>query len=55
MGITNIDYTTRPIVLGKYYPITNDEAVTLAKRGQDKDLIDFVSDGPYAFLQPIMI
>lgn len=46
--------TTREIVLGGYYPLTNDEGSILINRGLGYNLINFVSDNGYSYLYPIM-
>lgn len=54
-NIISGDYSTRGLVLGRYYPITYEEAETLIRKGLGKDLINFVSDRGYTFLYLIMI
>ena len=54
MSITRADHT-RELVLGRYYPLTSDEAAILIKAGHGNDLINFVSDRGYTFLCPVMI
>ncbi len=54
-NIISCNYSTRGLVLGRYYPITSEEAETLIRKGFGKDLINFVSDHGYTFLYPIMI
>lgn len=46
---------TRELVLGKYYPLTSDEASTLIRSGQGNDMINFVNDGPYSHLRKVVI
>lgn len=46
--------STRDLVLGRYYPVTSDEAAILIRKGLGRDLINFVSDGGYSFLYPVM-
>ena len=55
MSITHEDHSARELVLGRYYPLTSDEAHTLIKAGRGKDLINFVSDGPYKYLREVVI
>lgn len=55
MSITRMNQPTRDLVLGRYYPLTLDEAHTLIKSGHGKDLINFVSDGPYKYLREVVI
>lgn len=45
---------TMEIVLGGYYPLTNDEGSILINRGLGYNLINFVSDNGYSYLYPIM-
>ena len=53
---TNIHFdSTRELILGRYYPITSEEAELLSRKGLGKDLINFISDRGYTFLYPIMI
>lgn len=47
-------YSTRDLVLGRYYPVTSEEAHTLIRKGLGRDLINFVSDRGYSFLYPVM-
>ena len=54
-NIISGDYSTRGLVLGRYYPITSEEAETLIRKGLGKDLINFVSDRGYTLLYLIMI
>ncbi len=54
MSFTN-NQPTRELVLGKYYPLTSDEASTLIRSGQGNDLINFVNDGPYSYLRKVVI
>ena len=44
----------RRLILGGYYPITNDEGSILINRGLGYNLINFVSDNGYSYLYPIM-
>ena len=46
--------STRDLVLGRYYPVTSEEAETLIRKGLGRDLINFVSDSGYTHLYPIM-
>lgn len=55
MSIMNTDHSARELVLGRYYPLTSDEGAYLISRGYGKDLINFVSDGPYSYLREVMI
>lgn len=54
-NIISGNYSTRGLVLGRYYPITSEEAEILVRKGLGKDLINFVSDRGYTFLYLIMI
>ena len=45
---------TRSLILGGYYPLTNDESSILINRGLGYNLINFVSDNGYSYLYPIM-
>lgn len=54
-NIISGDYSTRGLVLGRYYPITSEEAEILIRKGFGKDLINFVSDRGYTFLYLNMI
>lgn len=55
MSIMNVNQSARELVLGRYYPLTSDEANTLIRAGRGSDLINFVSDGPYSYLREVMI
>lgn len=46
--------STRDLVLGRYYPVTSEEAHTLIRKGFGRDLISFVNDRGYTYLYPIM-
>ena len=54
MSFTN-NQPTRELVLGKYYPLTSDEASTLIRSGKGNDLINFVNDGSYSYLRKVVI
>ena len=47
-------YSTRDLVLGRYYPVTSEEAHILIRKGLGRDLISFVNDRGYTYLYPIM-
>ena len=47
-------YSTRDLVLGRYYPVTSEEARILIRKGLGRDLISFVNDRGYTYLYPIM-
>ena len=46
--------STRDLVLGRYYPVTSEEARTLIGKGFGRNLISFVNDRGYTYLYPIM-
>ena len=46
--------STRELVLGRYYPVTSEEADILIRKGLGRDLINFVSDRGYSFLYPVV-
>ena len=46
--------SARSLILGGYYPLTNDEISILINRGLGYNLINFVSDNGYSYLYPIM-
>lgn len=54
-NVKPINYSDRELILGKYYPLTFDEGTLLIEAGQGRDLINFVSDGPYKYLWDISI
>ena len=45
---------SRRLILGGYYPLTNDEGSILINRGLGYNLINFLSDNGYSYLYPIM-
>ena len=53
-NIISGDYSTRGLVLGRYYPITSEESETLIRKGLGRNLISFVNDRGYTYLYPIM-
>lgn len=53
-SMSTYTYSTRDLVLGRYYPVTSDEAAILIRKGLGRDLISFVNDRGYTYLYPIM-
>lgn len=53
-SMSTYTYSTRDLVLGRYYPVTSEEAHTLIRKGFGRDLISFVNDRGYTYLYPIM-
>lgn len=45
---------SRRLILGGYYPLTNDAGSILINRGLGYNLINFVNDNGYSYLYPIM-